>query len=421
MNTFASKFVAIVLSLLLLAYIGYQVFTVFYNPYESEIVKMGSYTQNIDVEGFFVRDEVKLEQKKQGIVNYLFEDGDKIPKEAVIADVYASQNDVFNIKKVQRLEAQKTVLERSQSGQSGDGLKLDMLTNQVNLLQLDLLGQINNGDLASVHLTGDELTYNLNKIATCIDSTVSFDQAIANIDAQIVATNANISTVKTPVVSTESGYFSSFVDGYESVFTPAMLKDLTVDKMETLLSNKKSATPTNIGKLQNNSSWYFVALVDNRYVENIPIAKTVKLNFNSKTSKSVDAVVENVITQKDETKSVLVLHSEYLDADFMEMRFESPQISIGDYSGIVIPKEAVRFATVKKTVVNEVTNESETVEKNVKGVYTLLGKSVRFKELDIMYEDNYVVVSKQNVKSNYVSVYDKVILKGKDLNVSEKQ
>ena len=38
------------------------------------------------------------------------------------------------------------------------------------------------------------------------------------------------------------------------------------------------------------------------------------------------------------------------------------------------------------------------------------------KELDIIYEDDYVVVSRQNEKSNYVSVYDKVIIDGKDLN-----
>ena len=63
-----------------------------------------------------------------------------------------------------------------------------------------------------------------------------------------------------------------------------------------------------------------------------------------------------------------------------------------------------------------VDEETGQVLDKITGVYTLLGKTQRFKKVDIIYEDEFIVISKQTENSDYVSVYDQVIIKGKNLN-----
>ncbi|MEG0894759.1 MAG: hypothetical protein RSE93_03520 [Oscillospiraceae bacterium] len=54
MNSFSSKLITVLASILLLAYIIVQVATLLYNPYETEIVRNGIYEQDILLEGYFV-------------------------------------------------------------------------------------------------------------------------------------------------------------------------------------------------------------------------------------------------------------------------------------------------------------------------------------------------------------------------------
>ena len=91
------------------------------------------------------------------------------------------------------------------------------------------------------------------------------------------------------------------------------------------------------------------------------------------------------------------------------MRFEKATLILKNYTGIVIPKEAVR---VQKTT------DDDGNEVNANGVYVLLGKSVYFRKVSPLYEDEDVLVSEITTQSGYVSVYDQVIVKGKELNAA---
>lgn len=419
MNSIIVKITTVILSILLLTYIGFQVYNALYNPYETETVKQGTYAKNVELKGFFVRDETVLLEQKTGVINYKYNNGEKIPKQAVIADIYDRESDIYNIKKVERLKQEKTVFQNLQNSQTVEGSKVDLITNQVNLNLLELVKQVENGDLSTISKTKDDLTYNLNKIELSVNNTLNFDQQIADIDAEIQNTTANISPANAPITSTESGYFSNVVDGYEEAFTFDMLDKLTVDDVEMMINNTEVFAPNNIGKLQLESDWYFVALIDNKHAEALKAGQSISLTFSSKTTKAINVEIEEIISQQGKDQSVIILYSNYIDEDLMSMRFEKPQANLGDYTGVVVPKEAIRIADTEKVVIDEITKEETVVKKQVKGVYTLLGKTVRFKELDPIFEDNYVVISKQSINTNYVSVYDKVIIKGKDLNESK--
>lgn len=416
MSSIASKITAILLSILLLSYIGYQVFTSLYDPYESEVVFQGTYTYDVDLDGFFVRNEVALQQGSQGVISYRFKNGEKIPKQTVVANIYNKEEDLYNIKAVEKLNQQKNLLVQAQDQQGMTGLQLDVLSNQINAFQNEIIKQVDDGDLSNLEKSYENLMLNMNKIAVFIDNTVNYNSAIAGIDSQIESYKAKIPDNTVDVSAEQSGYFSNYVDGYESVFTTDILKNLTVKNVQARLKNQEVRPSNNIGKIQLDANWYFVSIVKTKEIESFKEGQVVNIKFDSKSTKKVATTVSQIITEKDSENSVVVFADDTVDEDFITMRFEKPKAIIDNHNGILIPKEAIRFSKVMKTQTNEETGEITEALQDVKGVYTLFGQAVRFKEVDIVYEDSFITVSRPNIKSNYVTVYDRVITKGKDLN-----
>lgn len=416
MDSLAGKIVAGVLSVFLLVYVGYQAFTALYNPYETEIVRQDTYVQDIDLNGFFVRNEKVLQTKKQGVIRYQYQNAEKISKSAVVANVYRQESDLYNLNKLAKLEKEKALLEESQDKQGVEGLKLDLLNTQVNENQAELIRQLDEGNLNDLDKTYESLVLNMNKVAVCLDYSLSFETAIQELEQQISQLKSKISQDISTISSEESGYFSNVVDGYEEIFTLDMLNHLTSQSVENYIANQKVMESDYIGRVQSDAGWSFVSLVPTAQVDLFDKGKTLKLKFNSKTTKEITVSVSQVIIEKNNENSVVVFESNILDGDFATMRFEKPKAILNRYNGILIPKEAIRFEKTMQTVIDEETQESKQIEKESKGVYTLLGKTVRFKPINVLYEDEYYVVAEISNNSNYVSIYDKVILKGKDLN-----
>ena len=135
--------------------------------------------------------------------------------------------------------------------------------------------------------------------------------------------------------------------------------------------------------------------------------QTVQLKFNSESVRQVTVSIEQLIVERDQENAVVVFSSTALDGDFAVMRFEKPQAILADYTGIILPKEAVRVSKVTDVEGNDITAQ---------GVYVQIGDAVRFKRADVIYEDNYVLISRPNANDSYIANYDQIITKGKDLH-----
>ncbi|MFZ2538465.1 MAG: HlyD family efflux transporter periplasmic adaptor subunit [Oscillospiraceae bacterium] len=417
MNSVLSKVIASLLSLMLLAYVGFQSFVSLYNPYQSEIVNKGTYVSDVDLNGFFVRDEAVIGVKKEGVTSYSYKNGQKISKGATVASVYENEKDLYNLRNIEALKSQKLILEEAQNKKTIKGLKLDLLNSQISASKAELRKQVDENKFTNIDSVSNDLMLNINKIAVCVDNSVNYDQTIASLDSQITALKAQVPDQSGVITSETSGYFSNTADGYEDIFTLDMLDNLTIDSVkdyqgkQAKLAKKES---NSIGKIVYENYWYFVSTVPVKDAEVLSkpynIKQTIKLKFNSKSTREIDATIEDIITKKGSDTAVVIFKSFYLDEDLINMRFETPKAVINSYSGVIIPKEAIRIQDgVKDEETGEVLNK-------VKGVYTLLGKTVRFKKVNPIYEDDYILISQQTDKSDYVSVYDQVILKGKNMN-----
>lgn len=421
MNSFAMKTVTLLLSIFLLSYIGVQIFRESYEPFDSEIVEKGNYLHEVDLNGYFVRTEKVLDQKSQGVIQYCYKNAEKFSKDAVVANIYEKNTDLINLNKIERLQHKRAILVASQSTeQIADTNNLNSLNSQINEVQAKIAQQIDDNQLEKLDESYSELMLVLNKTAVLINKTKDFNATIASVDDEIKTLQSQISSNIKKVKAEESAYFSNAVDGYEKIFTTDSLKDISIEKIQSNLKNTKVKKTDDIGKSISSFGWKFVCLIDADETQHFKKGQKTKLKFSVSLIKEVDIVVEDIIIEEGQKKAGIIFSGEYIDSDFITMRFEKPKAIVANYDGILIPKKAIRFETKLVEEENKETKVKTKVEKQVKGVYTLLGKTVRFKEVDVLYEDKFMLVSKIKDDSDFVNVYDKVITRGKYLDGTKK-
>ena len=76
----------------------------------------------------------------------------------------------------------------------------------------------------------------------------------------------------------------------------------------------------------------------------------------------------------------------------------------------------MRFKDIEETVTDEITGEKVKKTTNYRGVYVKLGEQVLFKKLDVIFEGDKYVISNINKGSEYVVLYDDIIVEGIDAN-----
>ena len=120
--------------------------------------------------------------------------------------------------------------------------------------------------------------------------------------------------------------------------------------------------------------------------------------------------VASITTENGETAGV-VLKSGLMNSEIANLRKEKIVVTLKEYSGLKIPKEAVRKEI--KTVKN---NDGTEAEKEVMGVYILYGQVVRFRTINALYSDaDYVIAENDTEDKGSISLYDMIITKGREL------
>lgn len=412
MKPLGKKLLIAFFSLLLLIYIGYQAYLVAYEPYETVVVKEETYTKSLELEGFFVRDEAVLKTGQSGIIGYQYKSGEKVPINAEIARIYEKEADLYALEKIDALTQQRDILNQLQNSTGGEGLKIDLVSQQLADAKYSLMRAVDTGDLSNIDSLSNEILLCLNQYALCIGEDLNITNVIGDIDSEIASLQSQIPNAVGSVKTERSGYFCSTTDGLEEKFSFSSLENLTVaDAEEMLAASVSSQTAENvIGKMTYSNGWKFVAVVPASEAAIFKEGATETFSFAAAAGKETSVTVERIITEENAEKAVVIFSGMDMDNDFLTMRFENPRVQTVSYSGIVIPKEAVRIRTATD-------EEGDTVQEKV--VYAMFGNSARARSLDIIYEDDDVIISNATGQSGYISAYDQVIIKGKELNDAE--
>ena len=89
--------------------IGWQVFTAFYDPYESVTVKQGTYEKKVELSGYFVRDEKALTVEQPGAISYAYKNGERAARESELLRIYKEEETLQALEQLDELQHGRTV------------------------------------------------------------------------------------------------------------------------------------------------------------------------------------------------------------------------------------------------------------------------------------------------------------------------
>jgi hypothetical protein len=385
-------FATVFLSLLLIAFVGYQIFHAIYNPISTQNVMLQTVEDKIAVKGFVINNEQVIQGNGKGIIDYALNDGDKVSKNGVIANVYPNSDQADNELKIRELD--NKIKQLQMYGATGDSstVDIDMLDAQISQKFLGLSTLAKSSYVEGIDSTMADFLNLLNQKQIATGKTSNFDAKLSQLQASRQSLVAKQSTNVSAITSPVSGYFVSQVDGYEGMFDYKNVLNITASQVDSLLTAKPKIPKDAIGKVISSYEWYIVSSISTADARKISVSSNVQVELPFSDMNYIPAAVMAVNKDSGGNFSV-ILKCEYMSGDLAQMRICNVQIISKSYTGIKIDYNEVH-------IIN-----------GVKGAYVLMGNTAKFKKLNVIYSGDSFMISKLNTSDDdSLQVYDEVIM-----------
>lgn len=391
----------IILSLILVVFVGYQVFRAMFVPLETQTAVMDTAYDTIDTNAFIVRNEVLMENSaKSGVLLANVQEAGRVNKGGNVMLVFQNDTQARNYTKKLELQTELEYYESLSMQSVGEAGGIDALDRLIFEKLNDTVRGINSVNLLELSGLGNAVQDAITRRQLVTGTKIDFSSKMKEIQAEIAALDKAGTKPMSTIPSTEAGYYSAKVDGYESVIDYRKVQELTTKDVENALKAKPQQSTNAIGKMIYDFDWYFVCEVDAARARELKDGQSVSVAVESSAMDAIPAVImsRNNVSIGAE-KSVLVLKSSLMNSELNNLRKEKVQIRLKSYSGLRVNKKAIRVVDGKK------------------GVYVLIGNTVRFRKVEELYSaESYVIAKLDNMDRSSVQLYDQVIVEGKDLH-----
>ncbi len=409
-----------ILGLLLLFYLGYQIYSTHYTAIQTETAAYASTSQTVQVSGIAIRKESVISSKLSGVVDYVIPDGGKVAKGGTVAQVYASTQGAAAQKQLESLDSSIAKLQTLSAPGDTYAADLDSINRQINLKLIEALGKANSCEYADLAQSREDFLYLINERQIVTHKAANFNTRINELKAQRNTLAASSEKAAGSVTSPAAGYFISSADGFESTFDYSKLPNLTSAELKAKQQLKPAAPAGSVGKVCTDYNWYFAFNIDAGQVAQFKLGDTVSIQFPFASSETVPAKVAAVNQSPKESQAAVVLQSDRMNSSIAAIRNETAQVQIQQYSGIRVSQKAVHFAAVTKNGKDK-DGKTTAVKKQVKGVYVMHGSEIRFKQIFPLYStESYVICDAEPSKDELmtdttVQLSDEVVVEGTDL------
>ncbi len=399
MNSFVKRLLTVLGALFLLVYVGYQGYQMLYSPIRTETVYSQSMYETYDTTGITIRNETALPGSPSGYLFYTAEDGSRVAKDGVIAQIYPSQSDAQAQQQLDTLDEEIALLKSIQEQGTESRVNLDLITKQLSQTVADLVLEAHSSSLAGVGELHSEMLSLLNKQQVITGKITDFNDRITALTEERNALAGSFKKSTGSVSSPVAGYFVASLDGYEELLPFDKVTELTTDQIDEFLQMEVTPpTQDSVGKVVSDYEWYFACNVPLTYMSQLSVGAslTIRLPFVSDEEIPVTVAANN---RDRNGQMAVVFRCSNMSKELSSMRVEQVQIQLVEHTGLRVPKEAI------------VTDEAFQT-----GVYVRVGNTVAFRKIEQIYNDDPTYsICKEVDEKGYLRLYDDVILGGKGL------
>ena len=375
------------------AYFGYNVVSSLYAPLMTATVTPYEAGAGYYASGFVVREE-ELLYSQYGTTVLNCAEGAHVAANDTVATGYRSEDAKTRQTRIDELSGQIEQLQYAWSAVSSvydqAALDADIAGDLAQLSRYLALRDMNSVSDLSPELKG----LILRRTGSDSDSG-SLQARISTLQAELETLEAQSAGDTSAILAGKAGTFSAAVDGYESVLTPERLMEMTVAEFESVQPDETDANA--IGRLVTSATWYYACVVPASELSGVEEGDRATLTFARDYYQPVTMRVSR-LGGNEAGSRLLVLSSDRALQNVTLLRQQSAEIVFTSYSGLRVPKSAVR------------------VENGQTGVYILEGTLAKWKPITILHDtgESYVVTLDTS-STNNLWPGDELIINAKNL------
>lgn len=390
----------IIVVLLVLVYVFYECYSVTHIELETQTATLSTVYESVDATALVIRDEHTLKNASSGVTVPCLNNGDKINVGGNVAMTFSSDDDANNYSKYAELQSQIEYYENLESQTMGQAANVESINDEIDDNVDRYIRAIAAGSAADIDSAGSAVNDSLLRRQMIIGENIDLLSIIQNLRNQAEQYSANTKP-NSFITTDESGVFLSTTDGYESLIDYNAVDELTIDDVNSALDKVEAENDTSadMGKLITRYDWYLASVVNADAVKNLKNGQKINIALKDNGDSVLTVkIVSGAEPDAGADETLLIMQCNDLTADLAAMRKENIEIRYDSYEGVKVPASALHVVDGRK------------------GVYALISSQVKFREADVIYsEDDFVLLSYDADNSDGIHIYDKIILRGKDL------
>ena len=397
------RIAALIIGIAVLIYTVYHVASLFGEDIATVITGISTESTVIDGKGYIFRNETALYSDYTGVTDYLKEDGTKVSIGEELAEVRVG-GDRSSRNLLKYLDNRIAILEESVDEEMTLA-DLPEINDEIGDSYYALAKMLASGDTGSIAEQTDKLLLNMNRHSIVTDGENSpvertLDSMVERRES--ILTNNGGSVVE---YASDSGYFYSYVDGYEDKFTVEAADDITVSQYYSIVDGSATADATiknaAYGKLAESAEWRFVMRAAEAQKGYFKVGTDYSFEFVENGNASIPMTLVSEIEDDMYGGKILVFRANRLPDGFVFDRCQSVSVTVNTTSGIYVPRSAVHRAGGGYCV------------------YVLKGSVVKLRRIYVIYEGRDYYLCDPNVASDgavdYLDTNELLIIKGSDL------
>lgn len=380
---------------LALVFVINQAISMLYKPITTDSAVFYTANNGFKITGVIIRNEILVTNDNDGVLHFLISDGERVAKDGTIANIYDSESASITLSQIESVQNKIDDINAILSFNDLEAANLGLINNRVNENLDSLILSAANGNYFDMPKKSEDLLFALNRRQAALGDTSSFASQLEILTDKLQKLEQGLTGINGEVVASQSGYFLSKTDGYESVLSVDKLSSLTPEFLDGLESKKNGKTV--VGKIVSDYEWYIAAKVSINASHNYKAGDSLKIYTSVKSSPVLPVTVKQVNTSKNSSDAVIIFACNEMNSELASMRSGPMTVVSKEYSGLRVPKKALR-------VVDE-----------VKGVYIIKGMQAKFVPVEILYSTEDIMICKKSDDDGQLRLYDQVIVKGRNL------
>ena len=373
----------------------HQAIAALYSPVKTETAVYTTAADGINITGLIIRNETQI-HSPGGVMHFIAGDGSRVAKNGVIANIYDSESASITLSRIDTVNKKISDIEEMLSYNDLEAADLDMINSKISQSLNSVIVSAAAGNYQNTPDRLEQLLSALNRRQAAMGESADFSSQLQSLKAELSSLSASLPAAKGAVTSDISGYFVSAADGYENVLKCDNLDAVTPEFLKTAAPQKVESDV--IGKIVSDYEWYIAAEVSVNESLNFKEGDELTVYTQLKVYPKLAVKVKKINISESSSSAVLLFACSDMNSELAEMRSGPMKAVKREYSGLRVPKSALRVVDSKR------------------GVYVKTGMQIKFTEVNVIYNDgSYMICEKQSGEGNVLKLYDEVVVKGKRL------